>query len=568
MNSFFFISILFFTSLGFSAENRKPNQAELPPKELGYHINGHCDGYPRIQVSTAKGFCVGLVYAGKGLTFPRGILQIASDKIIVVDMGGWDPNKGKIHLLEKENAYNWKLKTLLKISDLPPELKKVLDRPHFISYGPKKEIWISSASTVYTINPLSQDVTKSIQIKIDNIPFQDARHPLKSFAFENDTNIYINVGSKSDNCEKSGIPAQPKPQACPEVENKEFAHIRKYKINPDLSVDPKFEIVANGLRNSMSLAWNDQIKTLFQGENSRDAIQKNNPLLDDNLLPHEELNLIQPGKNYGWPYCYDNNQTSPEFKGWNCQQMQKPLILLPPHSAPLGMMFYKGDLFPSWYKNKLFIAFHGYREKGHRLVVFDNDKNGLPTGEPLSLIYDWDEDDFQKIGAPVGLNTMEDGSLLISEDKSKKILRLFYSPNEGDGKAVDEINKPNPKVDADFLKNEEKRKLKFDQALKANPNDLFLKVQSEVLDKHCALCHGTKTYPAVQFLKYDYQNNKNKLLVKKEDGKSYVIAKSPEKSELIQRLHGKNFPQMPPSGLPNEERVKVLQILTEWINSL
>lgn len=213
--------------------------------------------------------------------------------------------------------------------------EKILDRPHFVNFGPNKEVWIGSAS-------------------------------------------------------------------------------RKYKIKNDLTVDPAFEIYGKGLRNSMSLAWNDKLKVPFQGENSRDAIQKNNPLLDDNLLPHEELNLIAKDHHYGWPYCYDNNQTSPEFKGWNCDKYQKPLILLPPHSAPLGMMFYEGSMIPNWYKNKLIIALHGYREKGHRLVVFENSPQGYPTGEPLSLIYNWEEDDLQKMGSPVAISTMNDGSLLIS----------------------------------------------------------------------------------------------------------------------------------------------------------
>lgn len=566
------LKIFFMTVLSalfsFSDESRKPNQQVFVSKDLGYHVNGQCDGYPKVTVSTPKGFCVGLLYSGKGLKFPRGILQLASDKILIVDMGGWLPYRGKIHLLEKENAYNWKLKTILKAADLSTDLKKILDRPHFVSYGPNKEVWIGSASTIFTMDPLSSDIKKSIKIKIENLPFQKARHPLKSFTFDNEQNIYVNIGSKSNNCEKFGFPANMTSQSCPEVENKEFGHIRKYKINTDTSVNPDFEVIANGLRNSMSLAWNDQLKLLFQAENSRDAIQKNNPLLDDSLLPHEELNLILKDKNYGWPYCYDDNQISPEFKNANCSQFQKPLILLPAHTAPLGMIFYKGDLFPAWYKNKLLIALHGYREKGHRLIVFDNDKKGLPFGEPLSLIYNWDENDFQKTGSPVGLNTMDDGSLLISEDKSKKILRLYYNRNDGDGKAINEINKPNPQADLDFKKREEKRKLIFEKAIKANPDDLFLKVQSEVLDKHCAFCHGTRSYPAVQFLKYDFQNNKKKLLAKNEDGDSYVIPKAPGKSELILRLLGKNFPQMPPGGFSEEEQKQVLKLVTAWINSL
>jgi aldose sugar dehydrogenase len=64
----------------------------------------------------------------------------------------------------------------------------------------------------------------------------------------------------------------------------------------------------------------------------------------------DELNLIEPGKNYGWPevsYAVNYNgvpipspDTRPEFV--------KPVIYWTPVIAPGNMIFYKGTMFPQW----------------------------------------------------------------------------------------------------------------------------------------------------------------------------------------------------------------------------
>ena len=52
---------------------------------------------------------------------------------------------------------------------------------------------------------------------------------------------------------------------------------------------------------------------------------------------------------------------------------------MPPHGAPLGMLYYRGDKFPEL-KDKLLVALHGYRPTGSRVIVYDIDAHGLPEG--------------------------------------------------------------------------------------------------------------------------------------------------------------------------------------------
>ena len=63
----------------------------------------------------------------------------------------------------------------------------------------------------------------------------------------------------------------------------------------------------------------------------------------------------------------------------------------------------------------------------------------LPVGKPLSIVYGWDKNPPQFAGNPVGLSEMADGSVLVVEDNTRKVLRLFYDARLGDGKPIDEI---------------------------------------------------------------------------------------------------------------------------------
>ena len=71
----------------------------------------------------------------------------------------------------------------------------------------------------------------------------------------------------------------------------------------------------------------------------------------------DELNLVLPGKNYGWPAItygvdYSGAIISPftEHPG-----MEQPLKYWDPSIAPAGMMVYRGEMFPQWQGN-LFIS--------------------------------------------------------------------------------------------------------------------------------------------------------------------------------------------------------------------
>src|SRR5881394_1165019 len=71
----------------------------------------------------------------------------------------------------------------------------------------------------------------------------------------------------------------------------------------------------------------------------------------------DEVNLLLPGRNYGWPKFsfgrnYDGPRISPAPLG---EGIEQPLILWLPSIAPTGLTFYTGDRFPAW-KGNLFVG--------------------------------------------------------------------------------------------------------------------------------------------------------------------------------------------------------------------
>lgn len=71
----------------------------------------------------------------------------------------------------------------------------------------------------------------------------------------------------------------------------------------------------------------------------------------------DELNLIKPGANYGWPhYSYGRNYDGSEISASPLAPgIEKPVVVWLPSIAPGSILFYEGDAFPAW-KGNLFVA--------------------------------------------------------------------------------------------------------------------------------------------------------------------------------------------------------------------
>lgn len=392
---------------------------QSPALAAGVAAAADCDGMQRLNVITPKGFCLG-VLAG-GFKFPRGIQPLPNGDVLVADMGNWEPNMGTVWLLKREGSTYQRLPLLTK-----------LDRPNSIAVGPDGLIYVGVVHRIFRFDVKHPETVTDViggKSGIEQLPGK-GRHLLTAMKFDLKGDLFVNVGSSTDHCENDDGKAPAPGLPCAESEGKEaLGAIRKYTMQWPAGTVTNWETYAHGLRNSMALAIHPVSGALWQGENSRDAINAAMPdLKNDNELPHDELNLVQRGAHYGWPYCYDHNLPSPEFGAANCASYIKPVRLLPAHAAPLGMTFYTASRFPPIYRNSLIIGYHGYRQHGHRLVALLPDKAGAPLGKSIDLISGWQRKPGQAMGAPVDIKLGPDGDIYIAEDRNGRLLRLHFAP--------------------------------------------------------------------------------------------------------------------------------------------
>lgn len=108
--------------------------------------------------------------------------------------------------------------------------------------------------------------------------------------------------------------------------------------------DARPEIYSYGHRNVQGLAFHPATGDLWENE----------------FGPRggDEVNLIQPGRNYGWPTITYGLEYSGDKIGGAIQQqegLEQPVYYWDPVLSPSGMTFYSGNSIPEW-ENNLFIA--------------------------------------------------------------------------------------------------------------------------------------------------------------------------------------------------------------------
>jgi len=374
---------------------------------IEYKTAGDCDGFPAVALATPAPLCVGLVASHLG--FVRGVAAIEQD-VYVVDMGGWNSRKGR--LLRLANGGR----------GAPEVLMHDLFQPNAVVPGPHRTLYVGVTGQVLQVDPYAKDPAATARVVVANLP-ATGRHPMPALAVAPDGALFVNVGSETDSCRGEGNAAPDAKAACPETQQKpprgSVLRVVPRDTPQDAAQQPPY---ARGLRNSMAMAVLPDGRLAVAG-NARDSIQRADPKLSDAELPHEPLAVLEPGADYGWPYCYDALVASPEYPGFDCKARRAPDLLLPAHAAPLGMIVYRGDRLPGL-AGRLVVGYHGYRSTGHRIVAIGLE-GGKPAGTPTELVGGWDADaDAHPKGSPVGLFELADGSVLVTEDHSGTLLRL------------------------------------------------------------------------------------------------------------------------------------------------
>ena len=400
-----------------------------------YATAGDCAGRPATTVRTAPGLCLGLVWQGRGAEgprMPRGLMQLDDGDWLVTDLGGWEAGKGAVWRLSfaADGAAQWR------------RLARGLSMPHTVARGPDGRIYVSEMNRILTLEPDAADPAATVRTVIGDLPdnrLHDNRHPLSSFVFDGNGDLLVNVGAPSDRClDAAGKPKADARGAC--VEEAATAQVRRHAYLGNGRWAEESSVFASGLRNSIALVRHPS-GTVLQAENSVDLTTPERPF--------DEVNVLRQGGHYGWPYCVDLSTPLP---GWparqaRCGERDQPTALLPPHAAPLDMIYYEGAMFPQL-RGRLLMTWHGYRRTGGRITAVETDERGVPlsdiggryavyprgsqaypAGAPSVkgrvLTPGWDRvGGRQPRGSPVVMAVAADGAIWVTDDRSRAILRI------------------------------------------------------------------------------------------------------------------------------------------------
>ncbi len=244
-------------------------------------------------------------------------------------------------------------------------------------------------------------------VKVADLPAGTINHHWTKnvIASRDGSRLYVTVGSNS-NAGENGI------------ENE----VDRAAI---LEVDPasgRSRLFASGLRNPNGMDWQPQSGALWTVVNERDE-------LGSDLVP-DYLTSVQDGAFYGWPYSYYGQHVDARVQPQRPDLVARaiaPDYALGNHVAPLGLVFYRGNLLPQRYAGGAFIGEHGSWNRKPRSgykVVFVAFANGRPVGVPEDVLTGFVDAEGNALGRPVGVAVDRAGALLVADDVGNVIWRV------------------------------------------------------------------------------------------------------------------------------------------------
>lgn len=240
-----------------------------------------------------------------------------------------------------------------------------------------------------------------VETVFDGMP-AGGNHRTRTIGFGPEGGLYVSVGSSCNVC----------------IEQEPY-RATMLVMAPDGSGARTF---ATGLRNSVGFDWHPATGGLYATDNGRD-------LLGDDI-PHCELNLVEEGADYGWPWAFDDRQPDPEFGPGNEDKVSasEPMVHgFGAHRAPLGIRFFDPMTAPAGFEGAALVALHGSwnrsRLVGYKVVSLHFDALGRVEERDFLTGFELDED---VIGRPVEMAFGPDGAIYVSDDYAGVVYRIGW----------------------------------------------------------------------------------------------------------------------------------------------
>lgn len=204
------------------------------------------------------------------------------------------------------------------------------------------------------------------------------------------------------------------------------------------------ETYAEGLRNAVGMTFSPN-GTLVVSENGAGHANR--------TYPPDEINVVEEGNHYGWPYCQgDNEPVTPSFlrnategakfssladrleeTDVDCSNMTGPAVELQAHVAPLGVTFFEArNGMPDRFEGDLLVASHGSwglnPPVGYKIIRVD--WNGSRSTSDFLTGWKNPSDYENPRGRPVDVAFGPNGAMYVSDDKEGRIYVVWHEDME------------------------------------------------------------------------------------------------------------------------------------------
>lgn len=384
---------------GFIPLFRKPpvDLAKVLPTVPGQQIEVVREGSNEtgLPLRLARGFSINIF--AKDLESPRSV-RIDPRGVLTVS----EPPAGRISSLPDVNGDG--------VADTRTTLAGNLNKPHDFLFYPRDgyDLFVAETDALSSLR-LNEDLSVASERRVMTKLPTGGRHLTRSLEFaregKGEERLLVSIGSSCDVCREDDA--------------------RRGTIQSVRLDGTDLRPYATGLRNSvfMEVAPNGEI---WATEMGRDFLG------DD--LPPDEVNIIEEGKNYGWPICYGKNVHDTQFdkntyiRNPCMSPFETPSTIdLPAHSAPLGLAFVPNDAgWPAEYEGNLLVAYHGSwnrtKPTGYAIRRFVFDENGSVTSSE-DFVSGWLTEQ-GVLGRPADLTFGKNGALYVSDDRTGLIYRI------------------------------------------------------------------------------------------------------------------------------------------------
>ncbi len=310
------------------------------------------------------------------------------------------PHSGDIQLLRRDADGDGK-------PDARETLIQGLQRPQGMDFS-GDWLYIAESNRIGRVrfDSASGTVDGAIQPVVEGLT-DDGNHWSKTIRIGPDNKLYLTQGSTCNVCTE---------------DDPRRATMMRFELDGS-----KPETIATGLRNSVGFDWAPWSGAIYATENGRD-------LLGDDIPPCE-LNRIETGRFYGWPYFYGDNIPDPDMGDDPLAGQREPTAPahdFRAHNAPLGMTFLNGDKLPEQYQRSALVALHGSWNRsspdGYKVVSLHWTADGIEERDFLTGF----NQEGKISGRPVDVAQAPDGAIYISDDYAGAIYRVRYGlPDSG-----------------------------------------------------------------------------------------------------------------------------------------